>query len=195
MKNFGKYYITEWEANGRDDSDGDVIVYNANTKSLEHNFWTTRGYCPCTYNAFETDTLEDGYDAGWLAPNGDFYGADGPTSSFIHLNIADKIYDLLYKDMSRYDSVFKVLRDTDEMLCNMGWMKIHHSDCYGYFAHSKKDDKYYNPTKQQIDAICKYGNKFYNGKISTAPMTSRTTKCSDILQMDEIALHKEFTRL
>ena len=55
----------------------------------------------------------------------------------------------------------------------------------------KNDD----PTKQQIDAICKYGNKFYNGKISTAPMTSRTTKCSDILQMDEIALHKEFTRL
>ena len=77
----------------------------------------------------------------------------------------------------------------------MGWMKIHHSDCYGYFAHSKKDDEHYNPTKQQIDAICKYGNKFYNGKISTAPMTSRTTKCSDILQMDEIALHKEFTRI
>lgn len=139
--------------------------------------------------------IEDGYDAGWLAPNGDFYGADGPTSAFIHLNLADKIYDLLYKDISRYDSVFKVLRDTDEMLCNMGWMKIHHSDCYGYFAHSKKDDEYYNPTKQQIDAICKYGNKFYNGKISTAPMTSRTTKCSDILQMDEIALHKEFTRI
>ena len=66
MKNFGKYYITEWEANGRDDSDGDVIVYNANTKSLEHNFWTTRGYCPCTYNAFETDTLEDGFNAGLI---------------------------------------------------------------------------------------------------------------------------------
>ena len=32
MKNFGKYYITEWEANGIDDSDGDVIVYNANNK-------------------------------------------------------------------------------------------------------------------------------------------------------------------
>ena len=37
--------------------------------------------------------IMDGYDAGWLSPEGDFYGGNGETSNMIHLNIANQIFN------------------------------------------------------------------------------------------------------
>lgn len=32
----------------------------------------------------------EGYDAGWLSPDGDFYGLNGSVGNMLHLNIAER---------------------------------------------------------------------------------------------------------
>lgn len=139
--------------------------------------------------------IMDGYDAGWLSPDGKYYGANGDTSSLIHLNLAEDIIKKL---------PYKVIDNNyDYTLEQNGWMKIHHNDVYGYFRWSKEADKdetkLYCPTEKQLDKICKYIDKFYNGKLYTEAMTfgSRTSRpdavsTSALRQMDEIMLHNTF---
>lgn len=127
----------------------------------------------------------DGYDAGWLAPNGDFYGKNGPTSALLHVLIAEELYRGFL-----HDEVGDNNQDTDAWLEEHGWMKTHHNEATGHFYRQ-------SPTKQQIEAIYEYANRYYNGKIFTIPSVVRNiddkpVKVSDLRQMDEIALRTAF---
>lgn len=35
--------------------------------------------------------ITEGYDAGWLSPDGDFYGLNGSAGNLLHLNIAERL--------------------------------------------------------------------------------------------------------
>lgn len=137
----------------------------------------------------------DGYDAGWLSPDGKFYGADGSVSSMLHLNIADMI--------DKNTSIIKnPTSGPDFELEKLGWMKIHHNFVTGAYRYKKElsdDDDYslYCPTEQQIDAICKYINKFYPQGIYTdfISYNTRDGNCytsNKFRSMDEISLHNIF---
>ena len=145
----------------------------------------------------------DGYDAGWLSPDGHYYAANGDTSSLIHLNLAEQLFNKKLKIEMAKNGVMKYGSNSPEdWLINHGWMKIHNNECYGFYRWYKNDPeetKLYCPTDIQINMICDYADKYYGGMIYTEAQTfgSRVThkeayKTSAIRQMDEIKLHETF---
>lgn len=57
------------------------------------------------YHKTELEPVEitEGYDAGWLSPDGDFYGLNGSTENLLHLNIAERLL-ASKKDSSQRDA-------------------------------------------------------------------------------------------
>lgn len=145
--------------------------------------------------------ITDGYDAGFIAPDGSFYGANGPASAMIHMNIADDLFRYkMYDEMKAAgvsESGFGGV-DKEQYLNDLGWMKIHNNEIYAYFAFSKDDTdrKLYCPTNEQIAKICEYADKWYNGKIYTCPQIVSATEpvtTYKLKQMDEFKLHEIFS--
>lgn len=57
------------------------------------------------YHKTELEPVEitEGYDAGWLSPDGEFYGLNGSTVNLLHLNIAERLL-ASKKDSSQRDA-------------------------------------------------------------------------------------------
>lgn len=129
--------------------------------------------------------IMDGYDAGWLSPDGKFYGENGPTSNMIHLSIAECLK--------------KNNLNGDRELENEGWIKIHDDEVYGCFIGELKPSSdfpfAYCPTEIQVKMICDYIDKYHNGKLYTRPKIVETTDAIStykLRQMDKVMLHKLF---
>lgn len=156
------------------------------------------------HNGLLVKEIMDGYDAGWLSPDGEFYAGDGETSSMIHMNIAEEIYNgktnkyavAMFKD---HVNILGASDSPEYWLESHGWVKIHHDEVYGSFIGNKtptKDYPYpYAPTDTQIKMICNYIDKYYNGALYTHPKIVKTTNpvyTGKLRQMDEIMLHTLF---
>ena len=129
--------------------------------------------------------IMDGYDAGWLSPDGKFYGENGPTSNMIHLSIAECLK--------------KNNLNGDRELENEGWIKIHDDEVYGCFIGELKPSSdfpfAYCPTEIQVKMICDYIDKYHNGKLYTRPKIVEATDAIStykLRQMDKVMLHKLF---
>lgn len=72
-------------------------------------------------NQTELEPVEitEGYDAGWLSPDGDFYGLNGSTENLLHLNIAERL-------LASKKIPVKEMRNPDRWLEENGWVKVHH---------------------------------------------------------------------
>ena len=155
--------------------------------------------------------IMDGYDAGWLSPDGEFYGANGETSSMIHMNLAEQIFNApcnIYAVRMAKDgvSINSGIESPEYWLEKHGWIKIHHNDCYGSFIGHRNEEPTpdypfpYNPTDIQIKMICDYADKFYGGKFYTeANAFGRITHTEPfstyaVRQMDEFKIHEIFGR-
>lgn len=145
--------------------------------------------------------ITDGYDAGWLSPEGDFYGQVGETNEMLHLNIAEQLFNKKYNEEMSNDGVSIFSSNSPEKWLDMnGWIKIHHDEVYGTFIGNKiptDDFKYkYCPTKVQIDKICEYLDKNWKGKFYSQPKIVRNTEpifTYQLRQMDEVMLHEIFS--
>lgn len=129
--------------------------------------------------------IMDGYDAGWLSPDGKFYGENGHTSNMIHLSIAECLK--------------KNNLNGDRELENEGWIKIHGDEVYGCFIGELKPSSdfpfAYCPTEIQVKMICDYIDKYHNGKLYTRPKIVETTDAIStykLRKMDKVMLHKLF---
>lgn len=73
------------------------------------------------YHKTELEPVEitEGYDAGWLSPDGDFYGLNGSTENLLHLNIAEWL-------LASKKIPVKEMRNPDRWLEENGWVKVHH---------------------------------------------------------------------
>ena len=152
----------------------------------------------------------DGYDAGWLSPNGEYYGANGETSAMIHMRLAEQIFKApcnIYAVRMAKDGVSEWggVDAPEYWLEKHGWIKIHHDEIYGSFIGRKdetptKEFPYtYCPTKIQIDMICNYADKFYAGKFLTEAKcvgfkNNPEVTTYKVRQMDDIKLHETFGR-
>lgn len=162
-------------------------------------------------NGIIKKNIMDGYDAGWLSPDGEFYGGNGPTSAMIHMNIAEQIFNgnNVYANRMSKDgvSIWSGSNSPEYWLEKDGWVKIHHNDCYGAFIGERNpedrtpDFPYaYKPTDIQIRMICDYADKFYGGKFYTEANTLGRDTHPDpfttykVRQMDEFKLHEIFGR-
>ena len=160
-------------------------------------------------NIIKSDIM-DGYDAGWLSPLGEFYGANGETSTMIHMRLAEQILkgNGVYAIQMTKDGVseWSGVDSPEYWLEKHGWVKIHHDDCYGAFIGHRNEEPTpdypyaYNPTDIQIKMICDYADKFYGGKfyteanclgrvIHTEPYSTYAVR-----QMDEFKIHEIFGR-
>lgn len=155
--------------------------------------------------------IMDGYDAGYLSPEGDFYGADGITSAMLHMNLADALCNKMFKEeLDKFNEkvkkdneklgIYFSKADPEEFLNHIGFMKIHHDECYGFYSHYKDSDDYlYCPTDIQIKVICDYADKYYGGKFYTEANAFGRSYHSDpfttyaVRQMDEFKLHEIFS--
>ena len=73
------------------------------------------------YHKTELEPVEitEGYDAGWLSPDGEFYGLNGSTGNLLHLNIAERL-------LASKKIPVKEMRNPDRWLEENGWVKVRH---------------------------------------------------------------------
>lgn len=167
-------------------------------KKIKDNIFTTE--CGMEYFKYGIlkKNIDDGYDAGWLSPDGVFYGDCGETSSMIHMNLADRMFKKLFSknDLKKNDmSLFGSTEDPEQYLTRNGWMKIHNNEIFGAFMNDPEGEYLYCPTKKQISEICRYADLNWHGKIYTRPqIVKRTEPISTykLRQMDKFKLNEIF---
>lgn len=104
--------------------------------------------------------IMDNYSAGWLAPNGDFYGLNGEIANMLHIQLADALSDAdIIPDMENgYDG--------NTWLEQNGWVKIHgnHILYDGYNLHKRQIENV-PMTDIQIKKLYEYGALCHNGAL------------------------------
>ena len=141
--------------------------------AIDNDILTTAWGKEYRRNGIIEKNIMDGYDAGWLSPNGIFYAENGPDGNMMHMYIAIQLFIGMLNTAMVKDGVKESSGNylPEQWLERHGWMKIHRDEIYGYFYGEKKDDKEwpYCPTEKQIKAICDYVDKYYNGKFYMTP--------------------------
>lgn len=105
------------------------------------------------YHKTELKPVEiiEGYDAGWLSPDGEFYGLNGSTGNLLHLNITERL-------LASKKIPVKEMRNPDRWLEENGWVKVHHDWILfsgPFFGKSLTD--------VQIEKLYRYGQVCHRG--------------------------------
>lgn len=132
---------------------------------------------------FQPVEITDKYDAGWLAPDGKFFGLNGSSGNFLHIAIADNLMD--YYGYERPDDFeFSV----DAFIAKQGFVKIHHDWVLYEGYDCVMTDKPVELTRAQIKAIAEYGRKCYNGRLSFGYDKKRKTiEEFELMDQEELA--------
>ena len=127
--------------------------------------------------------ITKGYDAGWLAPDGKYFGLNGSSGNFLHIAIADNLMDY-YKFEKPDDFDFSV----DAFIAKQGFVKIHHDWVLYEGYDCIMTDRPIELTYAQIKAIVEYGNKCYGGKLSFGyNKTRKTMEEFELMDQHELA--------
>lgn len=107
--------------------------------------------------------ITEGYDAGWLSPDGDFYGLNGSVGNMLHLNIAERL-------LASKKIPVKEMRNPDRWLEENGWVKIHHD--WILFSGS-----FYGKTLTdvQIEKLYRYGQVCHRGVLRLGTSQTQIT--------------------
>lgn len=140
-----------------------LISYINNGKIIKNNsveeYLKIENEIDKTLNNYKIGTSQnimDNYSAGWLSPEGKFYGLNGKISNLLHLKIGDKLKDIKIIPEDNKNN-------PENWLTNNGWVKIHENNVTFYGGFNL--NKIYDLTEIQVDEICRYIDKFYNGNI------------------------------
>lgn len=116
-------------------------------------------------NQTELEPVEitEGYDAGWLSPEGDFYGLNGSAGNMLHLNIAERL-------LASKRIPVKEMRNPDRWLEENGWVKVHHD--WILFSGS-----FYGKTltEAQIEKLYRYGQVCHRGVLRLGTAQTQIT--------------------
>lgn len=126
--------------------------------------------------------ISDVNDAGWIAPNGDWYGLNGMISNFLHITIADKLEE---------DSVIEVPEGekSDTFLRKEGWITIQRGwILYDGYFHGKEI------TPEQQHAMYIYGQHYSvkSNKMPRLGISQKPVSGVRIKSLDKCALKKLF---
>lgn len=117
------------------------------------------------YHKTELEPVEitEGYDAGWLSPDGDFYGLNGSTGNLLHLNIAERL-------LASKKIPVKEMRNPDRWLEENGWVKI----CHDWILFS---GSFYGKTltEAQIEKLYRYGQVCHRGVLRLGTAQTQIT--------------------
>lgn len=156
--------------------DTQLDKYLEGSKTLAE-FSPDRPICPVNITS---DT-----DAGWLSPDGKYYGLKGAVANFLHIQIAD-----LLKATHRICPDEGIPADT--WMARNGWVKIHHDEVlYDGYYQNKCGYPLVPLTEVQKTRIAQYGKALYNGVLKFG-MGKQECSVSKFQQMDEFAIRKLF---
>lgn len=117
------------------------------------------------YHKTELEPVEitEGYDAGWLSPDGEFYGLNGGAGNLLHLNIAERL-------LASKKIPIKEMRNPDRWLEENGWVKVHHDLIL--FSGS-----FYGKTLTdvQIEKLYRYGQVCHRGVLRLGTSQTQIT--------------------
>jgi hypothetical protein len=131
-------------------------------------------------NQTELEPVEitEGYDAGWLSPDGDFYGLNGSTENLLHLNISERL-------LASKKIPVKEMRTPGWWLEENGWVKIYHD--WILFSGS-----FYGKTltEAQIDKLYRYGQACCEGVLllgtSQKPITAARLRETEPIMLNKL---------
>lgn len=116
-------------------------------------------------NQTELEPVEitEGYDAGWLSPDGEFYGLNGSVGNMLHLNIAERL-------LASKKIPVKEMRNPDRWLEENGWVKVHHNWIlfFGSFYGNTLTDI-------QIEKLYRYGQVCHRGVLRLGTAQTQIT--------------------
>jgi hypothetical protein len=132
--------------------------------------------------------IMDNYSAGWLSPDGDFYGLNGEIANMLHTNIADALQEagiIPDEDALGFDS-------PDAWLEQNGWCRIHGNNVqFAGNLNEKIDKENVHMTDDQREITAEYIDNCHQCKILLG--WKRTPYSVGMYRaMDKIALHKHF---
>lgn len=107
--------------------------------------------------------ITEGYDAGWLSPDGEFYGLNGSVGNMLHLNIAERL-------LASKKIPVKEMRNPDRWLEENGRVKVHH-DWILFFG------SFYGNTLTdiQIEKLYRYGQVCHRGVLRLGTSQTQIT--------------------
>lgn len=122
--------------------------------------------------------ITEGYDAGWLSPEGDFYGLNGSVVNLLHLSIAERL-------LASKKIPVKEMQNPDRWLEENGWVRVHHD--WILFSGS-----FYGKTltEAQIDKLYRYGQACCKGVLllgtSQEPITAVRLRATEPLMLNKL---------
>lgn len=145
--------------------DGEVEQYIAQNRYragvLDRYLQNEREIQNIVKNGIQPVDIIKGYSAGWLAPNGDFYGLNGEIANMLHNQIASAL-----KDAGVIPRTEKYENNPDGWLCRNGWVKIHGDHIlYDGYMQSLYGMPLIEITEEQRNQIALYGKFCHNGML------------------------------
>ena len=110
--------------------------------------------------------INQNYSAGWLAPNGDYYGLNGEIANMLHIQIADALQEIgIIPDVDEHGDELNGAM-SDAWLEQNGWVKIHGNNInYAGCLNTVIGKKNVDLTNVQIKKIYEYCTLCHNGII------------------------------
>jgi len=115
-------------------------------------------------NGIEPVNILDNYSAGWLSPDGKFYGLRGKIANMLHNQIADALQEIgiIPNEVDDYGNMV----NPDSWLEQQGWVKIHGENIqFAGCLNTHLGGKNVALTPIQIDMIYQYGQICCDGAI------------------------------
>jgi hypothetical protein len=138
----------------------------------------------------EPVNIMDNYSAGWLAPNGDFYGLNGEIANMLHNSIADALREIgIVPNNEEYEV------NADSYLNKEGWVRIHGNYIlFEGFYNSHFNMPNITMTPIQIKKIYEYGALCHNGMLKIGLMQEYISaiRFKDMSENDPNSIEKFF---
>lgn len=130
----------------------------------------------------------DNYSAGWLFPDGTYYGLNGEIANMLHNRIAEMLFEQGIISEGEYG------KNHDQTLNKMGCVKIHgdHILFEGEMMHKRNSEYPRDITDAQKQAIYLYGQTCCMGSLRFGLQYKRISAALFQI-MDKIAIRKLFT--
>lgn len=136
----------------------------------------------------KTVNIKDGWDAGFILPDGRVYAMNGPDASFIHVAIADYYFDEngLVEDSGYIGKDFQLMAQ--------GWIKFNRQKILydGYMSYRLGKCSCGAITQKQKDVLCDYIDSTSNNRIYLGIHGKPVTK-EEFLDMTDEELEKVFS--
>lgn len=134
-------------------------------------------------NGIIVKNITDEYEAGWLSPEGKFYGLPKGSTALVHMNLAEQLYFGQYFQIMNSDGVSCIGSNSPERWLDLhGWIRVHGIDIRAFY-----DCK---PTDSQINELVRYGKSLG----STICINGSSVKVTDFKNMEPLMRNKLFSR-